>query len=87
MSVDNTIKIGKINLSKIKDIMRFIQIINQQEGDYILQHNSIEVKAKSIIGIYSLDLAEDVWLIAKKAEKSEIEKLMETLKEDNLLKD
>lgn len=85
MRVHN-VEVGKLNLSKIQDIIRFIQIINQQEGDYVLQHNTTEVNAKSIMGIYSLNLDKDVSLIAKKAKKSKIKKLADVLKEANLLK-
>lgn len=85
MRVHN-VEVGKLNLSKIQDIIRFIQIINQQEGDYVLQHNTTEVNAKSIMGIYSLNLEKDVSLIAKKAKKSKIKKLADVLKEANLLK-
>lgn len=80
------IDLATINLSQIKDVITFIQIINKYEGDYVLQHDNVEVKAKSIMGIYSLNLEEDVSLVAKKANSVEIEKLIEALKEVNLLK-
>ena len=80
------IDLATINLSQIKDVITFIQIINKYEGDYILQHDNVEVEAKSIMGIYSLNLEEDVSLVAKKANSVEIEKLIEALKEANLLK-
>ena len=80
------IDFATINLSQIKDIVTFLQIINKYEGDYILQHDNVEVEAKSIMGIYSLNLEEDVSLVAKKANSVEIEKIIEALKEANLLK-
>lgn len=82
----NNVEIGILNLSKIQDIITFIQIINKYEGNYMLQHDNVEVEAKSIMGIYSLNLEEDVSLVAKKAKASEIQKLTEALKEANLLK-
>lgn len=85
MMVTN-IDLATINLSQIKDIITFIQIINKYEGDYILQHDNVEVEAKSIMGIYSLNLEKDISLVAKKANSVEIEKLIEALKEANLLK-
>lgn len=87
MNVNNNIEIGKLNLSEIKNITCFIQVISQQEGDYVLQHDMVEVKAKSIMGIYSLDLEKDIYLIAKDAKKTEVEKLIEALKEAKLLID
>jgi phosphotransferase system HPr-like phosphotransfer protein len=75
-----------ISLAKIKDVTRFVQIMNQQEGKYILQHDNAKVEAKSIMGIFSLNLEKDLLLIAQKANYSEIEQLKKALKEANLLK-
>ena len=42
----NNVEIGILNLSKIQDIIEFIKIINQQAGDYILQHNTPDLYLK-----------------------------------------
>ena len=85
IEVQNII-VGSINLAKIKDIDRFLQIINKYDGYYILKHNTFEVEAKSIMGIFSLNLEEDLTLIAKKAKAIDADNLNKALKEANLLK-
>lgn len=78
--------IGHINLAKIKDIDCFLQIINKYDGHYVLQHNTFEVDAKSIMGIFSLNLEEDLSLIAKKANVKDVNELQTSLQKVQLLK-
>lgn len=85
MIIVNNIDICTINLAKIKDIDKFLRVINKYEGDYVLRHNTFEVDAKSIMGIFSLNLEKDLSLIAVKANFSDIEKLTTELKEVDLL--
>ena len=86
MKVHN-IEIAKINLAKIKNVDCFLQIVNRQEGVYALRHDTFVVNAKSLLGIFSLDLENDLLVIAVEAENSEVNELIEALKKASLLID
>lgn len=75
-----------INLSNIIGLDRFLQIINKQSGKFVLKHNSFEVDAKSLLGIMSLDLTQNLTLESKEEVPQEIiNGLIDELKEHNLL--
>ena len=46
----------KIRLSSIEDVRNFVELVRQFEGDIDLSSGRYVVDAKSIMGIFSLDL-------------------------------
>ncbi len=53
-----------IKLSTIEDIRRFVEIVTRQEYDIDLSSGRYRVDAKSIMGIFSLDLMNAIQLTA-----------------------
>lgn len=54
----------KIRLSSIEDVRNFVEVVRQYEGDIDLASGRYVVDAKSIMGIFSLDLMNPITLIA-----------------------
>ena len=54
----------KIRLSSIEDVRNFVEVVRQFEGDIDLSSGRYVVDAKSIMGIFSLDLMHSIELIA-----------------------
>lgn len=52
-----------VKLSSIKDVKEFIRITNLSKHDISAKSNNSIVNAKSILGIYSLDLLNNIELI------------------------
>ena len=50
----------KIMLSSINDVKNFVNIVNRYEFDIDLISDRYVVDAKSIMGIFSLDLTKDI---------------------------
>lgn len=67
----------KIRLSTIKDVQNFVEIVRQFEGDIDLASGRYVVDAKSIMGIFSLDLMSPITLTAY---AESCDKLMEEIK-------
>lgn len=82
MEISNIyVNVAKINLSNLKDIDIFLQIINKYFSKYYLEHESYRVNAKSVLGIMSLDLSNDLKLICDcETPEAEITQLQEELK-------
>ena len=57
--------IGTIKLPQIVQINLFLQIINKYEGDFLLSRDIYQVDAKSLMGILSLNLEEELTLKSK----------------------
>lgn len=53
-----------IKLSTIEDIRKFVEIVTRQEYDIDLSSGRYRVDAKSIMGIFSLDLMNTIQLTA-----------------------
>ena len=53
-----------IKLSTIEDIRKFVEIVTRQEYDIDLSSGRYIVDAKSIMGIFSLDLMNSIQLTA-----------------------
>lgn len=53
-----------IKLSTIEDIRKFVEIVTRQEYDIDLSSGRYLVDAKSIMGIFSLDLMEKIKVVA-----------------------
>ena len=56
-------KTVKIRLSTIEDVRDFVEVVRQFEGDIDLSSGRYIVDAKSIMGIFSLDLAKPIKLV------------------------
>ena len=54
----------KIRLSSIEDVRNFVELVRQFEGDIDLSEGRYVVDAKSIMGIFSLDLMNPITLTA-----------------------
>ena len=52
----------KINLNKISDLKEFVRIAGAIPDDVYLTSNEYKVNGKSILGIMSLDLSQDIYL-------------------------
>lgn len=57
-------KTVKIRLSTIEDVRDFVEVVRQFEGDIDLSSGRYIVDAKSIMGIFSLDLMSPITLTA-----------------------
>ncbi len=68
----------KVRLSTIEDVRNFVEIIRQFEGDIDLASGRYVVDAKSILGIFSLDLMNPITLTAH---AENCDKLIENLKQ------
>lgn len=51
-----------ISLNSVDKVKSFVNIISKQEGDFDLSSGRYVIDAKSIMGIFSLDLAKPVQL-------------------------
>ena len=54
----------KFRLSSIEDVRNFVEVVRQFEGDIDLASGRYIVDAKSIMGIFSLDLMKPITLTA-----------------------
>ncbi len=70
-------KTVKIRLSTIEDVRDFVEVVRQFEGDIDLASGRYIVDAKSIMGIFSLDLMSPITLTAY---ADSCDKLMDSLK-------
>ena len=52
----------KIRLDSINDVKQFVQTLTQYEDEFELVSNKYVVDAKSILGIFSIDLSQPVLL-------------------------
>ena len=50
----------KINLNKIEDVMKFYTLVNTFSSDIDVVSGSTVIDAKSLLGLYSLDLSKDI---------------------------
>lgn len=69
----------KVNINSIDKVKKFVNILTKFEGDFDLISGHYVIDAKSIMGIFSLDLAEDIELVIHDAEDQD--KVIEALKD------
>ena len=72
-------KTVKISLNSIDKVKSFVNEITKYDYDFDLVSGRYVIDAKSIMGIYSLDLSKSIDLNIH-ADDSEIDKILETLK-------
>lgn len=70
-------KTCKIRLSSIRDVRDFVEIVTRYDMEIDLSSGRYVVDAKSIMGIFSLDLMNEITLTAH---SDNTEKLFEELK-------
>ncbi|MBR2907281.1 MAG: HPr family phosphocarrier protein [Clostridia bacterium] len=70
----------KIRLSTIADVRDFVNIVNRTDADIDLISGRYIVDAKSIMGIFSLDLMQPIELSAHTEDEAIVAELMENLK-------
>ena len=68
--------IMKIKLTSIKDVMEFIQNANMCKFDIDLMSGRYQVDAKSIMGIFSLDLSKPINLAVNEIHANDIDLVM-----------
>lgn len=71
-------KTVKIRLSSIEAVRNFVEIVRKFEGDIDLSSGRYIVDAKSIMGIFSLDLMNPITLTAH---NDDWDKLIDSLKD------
>lgn len=67
-----------IKLSTIEDIRKFVDIVTRQDYDIDLSSGRYVVDAKSIMGIFSLDLMNKILLTAHTDDVEELKKALAT---------
>ena len=72
-------KTTKIRLTSIEAVRDFVEVVRQFDGDIDLSSGRYVVDAKSIMGIFSLDLINPITLTAHSTHEN-CEKLMESIK-------
>ena len=70
-----------IRFKSISDVKEFVQIVNSYPYDVDLSSGRYVVDAKSIMGIFSLDLSHPTSLIIHSNDEAEIAKIREDLAE------
>ncbi len=69
-----------IHLEGIQDVKKFVNTVSRYEFDVDLQSGRYAVDAKSIMGIFSLDLTKEIDMEIH-AENEEADKFLEEIKE------
>lgn len=69
-----------INLNKVEDIKKFINVVNTFESDIDISSGRILLDAKSIMALYSLDLSKDINVISHASTEDEIQRFEAEMK-------
>lgn len=69
----------KVNLNSIDKVKKFVNIIALYDNDFDLVAGRYVIDAKSIMGIFSLDLSQDLDLVIQ--HENDMDKILEALKE------
>lgn len=56
-------KTVKVNINTIDKVKKFVNVLTKFDGDFDLVSGHYVIDAKSIMGIFSLDLAQDIELV------------------------
>lgn len=75
----------KVVLNTIDKVKLFANDISKFEGDFSLVSGRYVIDAKSIMGIFSLDLSKALNLVCEDINEDDFIKLVSVLKERNLL--
>ena len=74
-----SMKTIKVNLNSIDKVKKFVNIIALYDNDFDLVAGRYVIDAKSIMGIFSLDLSQDLDLVIQ--HDNDLDKILEALKE------
>ena len=70
----------KIQLNTIDKVKSFVDIISKQSDDFdIVSDNKYVINAKSIMGIFSLDLSKELELRSATANEEKMKKIVDNL--------
>ena len=61
----------KVNINSIDKVKNFVNILTKYKGDFDLASGHYAIDAKSIMGIFSLDLSEDIELVIQDDSESD----------------
>ena len=56
-------KMVKVNINTIDKVKKFVNVLTKFDGDFDLVSGHYVIDAKSIMGIFSLDLSQDIELV------------------------
>ncbi len=70
----------QVSLSTIAEVKKFVQTLTRFEGDFELISERYVVDAKSILGLFSVDLSKPV-LLRIDVEENKREEVLEAIKE------
>lgn len=71
----------KVMLNSIDKVKRFVNVTSKVEGDVFLRSGRYIIDAKSIMGIFSIDLTKPLEMGFEKCSDDEIAKYMEKIQE------
>lgn len=66
--------IGEVELKTIQDVQSFVNFVSKFSDEYYLNSGRYIINAKSIMGVYSLDLSKPVRFVSTKENNDEISK-------------
>ncbi|MBE5907957.1 MAG: HPr family phosphocarrier protein [Lachnospiraceae bacterium] len=69
----------KVNINSIDKVKKFVNIITLFDNDFDLVAGRYVIDAKSIMGIFSLDLSQDLELVIQK--DNDLDKILAELKD------
>ena len=72
-------KTVKVNINSIDKVKKFVNVITAFDNDFDLVAGRYVIDAKSIMGIFSLDLSQDLDLVIQK--DTDMDKILDALKE------
>lgn len=73
-------KTVKISLNSIDKVKTFVNVINRFDAEFDLVSGRYVIDAKSIMGIFSLDLLNPIKLSAQSDKEEDVKALMQDLK-------
>ena len=79
ITIDETYyNIGEIKFDTIQDVKQFVNFISKYSEEYYLMSGRYLVNAKSIMGIFSLDLSKPIQIVSEQKFSKEFLKEFET---------
>ena len=76
---EEAMKSVKININSIDKVKKFVNILTKYDGDFDLVSGHYVIDAKSIMGIFSLDLSEDIELVIQ--DNAQQDEVLEAIKD------
>lgn len=76
---------NRVKFSTVEQIKNFVDIVYQYDMDMDLVHNRYTIDAKSIMGIFSLDLSNPLELVLHTSDSLLTEELLQKLRKAGIL--